>query len=65
MKPLTIAFRQAGSNTRTRTVRTQPKESESQYGDQDLSHYPPGFGVATPREVHTYSTIPAYRDLIH
>lgn len=54
MKPLTIAFRQAGSNTRTRTVRTQPRESESQYGDQDLSHYPPGFGVATPRELVEY-----------
>ncbi|KIM45883.1 hypothetical protein M413DRAFT_425462 [Hebeloma cylindrosporum] len=54
MKPLTIAFRQAGSNTRNRTVRTQPRDSEPQYGDQNHSHYSPGLGAATPRELVEY-----------
>lgn len=34
-----------------RTLRTQPRDTFQQHGNQDMTHSPPGYGLATPREV--------------
>ena len=44
-----------------RTLRTQPRDTFQQHGNEDMTSRPPGYGLATPREVfHIYIYIYYY-----
>lgn len=39
---------------RSRNLRTQTRDNSHQHGDREVPFYPPGAGVANPREVDIY-----------
>ncbi|KAF8974643.1 P-loop containing nucleoside triphosphate hydrolase protein [Flammula alnicola] len=52
IKSVSLGFRHTGP--KIRTLRTQPRSNTQDYGDQEIPSYPPGFGLATPRELVEY-----------
>ncbi|CAA7260220.1 unnamed protein product [Cyclocybe aegerita] len=51
-QPLAIGFRRIRHHIRT--IRTQPRDSSIPYTNAEAPRYPPGIGLATPRELVDY-----------